>query len=49
MVESIGFEDVEILPKEASEEIIRSWNLGPGTEKAAIAADIVAIRPDGMR
>jgi hypothetical protein len=45
MLEAAGFRNVEITPKPGSEEIIRSWNLGFGVEKAAVAADIVAVRP----
>jgi hypothetical protein len=45
MLETVGFRDVGIVPKESSEEIIRSWNLGAGAEKAAMAADIVGVRP----
>jgi hypothetical protein len=45
MLEAAGFRDVEIVPKESSEEIIRSWNLGEGAEKAAMAADVLAMRP----
>lgn len=46
MLEVAGFEDVVIVPKENSEEIIRSWNLGVGAEKSAMAADIRAARPN---
>ena len=45
MLETVGFRNVEILPKESSEEIIRSWNLGAGAEKVAVAADVSAVRP----
>lgn len=44
-METVGFREVEILPKESSKEIIRSWNLGEGAEQAAMAADVLAVRP----
>jgi len=45
ILEKVGFEDVSITKKEKSEQIIKSWNLGAGTEKMVFSAYITARKP----
>lgn len=40
-----GFTDVQIIDKENSEDIIRSWNFGEGIEKLVYSAYIKARKP----
>jgi hypothetical protein len=41
----IGFKDVCIDKKENSEDIIKGWNVGTGTEKFVFSAYVTAIKP----
>jgi hypothetical protein len=41
----LGFRDIDIVPKERSDEIIRAWNVGPGTETIVFSAYICATKP----
>jgi len=45
MLEEIGFEDVEVIPLEASRSIIREWSPEKGLENALVSARIEAIKP----
>ena len=40
-----GFIDTEILDKENSDEIIKSWNFGEGVERMVFSAYIKAKKP----
>lgn len=40
-----GFIDIEIQYKDNSDDIIKSWNFGEGTEKMVFSAYILAKRP----
>lgn len=44
-LERAGFKDVEVIDKERSDEIIRSWQVGEGVEKAVFSAYIKAKKP----
>ena len=44
-LESAGFIEIDIIKKEYSEEIIESWNVGEGVEKAVYSAYIKATKP----
>lgn len=44
-LENAGFTGIEFIDKENSEEIIRSWNMGEGVEKAVVSAYIKARKP----
>jgi hypothetical protein len=41
----LGFRDIDIVPKERSDEIIRAWNVGPGVETIVFSAYIRATKP----
>jgi hypothetical protein len=41
----IGFEGVSINKKDNSEEIIKSWNMGEGTERLVFSAYVTALKP----
>jgi len=41
----LGFEAISITRKDNSEKIIKSWNLGQGTEKMVFSAYIRARKP----
>jgi len=41
----LGFQDITIAEKNNSQEIIRGWNLGQGTEKMVFSAYIKAVKP----
>lgn len=45
MLAEIGFEAISIERKAQSDEIIRSWNFGPGTEKLVFSGYIRARKP----
>jgi hypothetical protein len=45
LLDGIGFEDVSIDKKDNSEEIIKSWNMGEGTEKLVFSAYVTAKKP----
>ena len=43
----LGFEAISITKKDKSEEIIKSWNLGRGTERLVFSAYVTASKPRG--
>ena len=45
ILSELGFQDIEIRPKEQSENIIREWNVGKGAEKVVFSAYIQAVKP----
>jgi hypothetical protein len=45
ILSDLGFQDINILPKEQSEKIIRDWNVGEGAEKVVFSAYIHAVKP----
>jgi len=42
---ALGFQEINIRPKEQSEKIIREWNVGEGAEKVVFSAYIQAVKP----
>lgn len=44
-LENAGFDDIQLIDKENSEDIIRNWNFGDGVEKAVFSVYIKAVRP----
>ena len=40
-----GFQNILIVDKQNSDEIIRSWNFGEGVEKMVFSAYITAAKP----
>jgi len=47
ILNGLGFEGVSITRKDKSEEIIKSWNLGEGTERLVFSAYVTASKPRG--
>jgi hypothetical protein len=45
MLSSLGFHEIDIVRKERSDEIIRSWNAGQGAEHRVFSAYVRAIKP----
>jgi hypothetical protein len=45
ILDELGFEAISVKKKENSEEIIKSWNLGTGTERLVFSACITARKP----
>jgi hypothetical protein len=45
ILSDIGFQEINIRPKEQSEKIIREWNVGEGAEKVVFSAYIQAVKP----
>jgi len=45
ILSDLGFQDIEIRPKEQSEKIIQEWNVGEGAEKVVFSAYILAFKP----
>jgi len=45
ILNSLGFESITITKKDNSEQIIKSWNLGEGTELMVFSAYIQAGKP----
>ena len=41
----MGFQEIAIIPKEQSEEIIKGWNVAEGAEKVVFSAYIEAVKP----
>ncbi len=41
----VGFQEIVIVPKEQSDEIIRGWNVAEGAEKVVFSAYIHASKP----
>ena len=48
LLSNAGFTDILIEDKENSDEIIKSWNFGEGTERMVFSAYIRAIRPGAV-
>jgi len=45
ILSNLGFQEINIRPKEQSEKIIREWNVGEGVEKVVFSAYIQAVKP----
>ncbi len=45
----MGFQDVSIAEKDNSQEIVRGWKLGQGTEKMVLSAYIKAKKPEELK
>jgi len=45
ILKTAGFSDVAVEDKENSEDIIKGWNFGEGTEKMVFSAYIKALKP----
>jgi hypothetical protein len=45
ILDGLGFEAISITKRAKSEQIIKSWNLGAGTEHMAFSAYITARKP----
>lgn len=45
LLSNSGFTDITIQDKDNSDDIIKSWNFGEGTEKMVFSAYIQAKRP----
>jgi len=45
ILSKLGFQEINIRPKEQSEKIIREWNVGEGAEKVVFSAYIQAVKP----
>ena len=41
----LGFQEISIIPKEKSEDVIREWNIGESVEKIVFSAYIQAVKP----
>jgi hypothetical protein len=46
ILSELGFQEINIRPKEQSEKIIREWNVGEGAEKVVFSAYIQAVKPE---
>ena len=44
MLSDLGFQGIDIVPKEQSNAIIQRWNVGEGAEKAVFSAYIKAFK-----
>lgn len=40
-----GFQQINIVPKEQSDQIIQKWNVAEGAEKVVFSAYILAVKP----
>jgi len=45
ILSDLGFQEINIRPKEQSEKIIREWNVDEGAEKVVFSAYIQAVKP----
>lgn len=45
VLNELGFEGVSITKKDKSEEIIKSWNMGEGTERLVFSGYVTAKKP----
>jgi len=45
ILSELGFQDIEMRPKERSEKIIQEWNVGEGAEKVVFSSYIQAVKP----
>jgi len=41
----VGFQDISIIDKQNSDEIIKSWKFGEGVEKMVVSVYIKATKP----
>ena len=41
----MGFQKIDIRPKEQSDKIIQGWNVGEAAEKVVFSAYILAVKP----
>ena len=48
-MDELGFESVSITKKDKSEEIIKSWNMGEGTEHLVFSAYVQAKKPNKLQ
>jgi len=46
ILSDLGFQEINIRPKEQSEKIIRDWNVGEGAENVVFSAYIQAVKPN---
>jgi hypothetical protein len=46
ILSDLGFQEINIRPKDQSEKIIREWNVGEGAERVVFSAYIHAIKPE---
>jgi hypothetical protein len=46
ILSDLGFQDIDVKPKEQSENIIREWNVGSDAEKVVFSAYILAVKPE---
>ena len=49
ILDELGFEGVSITKKDKSEEIIKSWNMGEGTERLVFSAYVQAKKPNKLK
>jgi hypothetical protein len=45
ILSELGFQEIEVIPKEQSAEIIRGWQVAEGAEKVVFSAYIQAVKP----
>ncbi|MDP2156458.1 MAG: hypothetical protein Q8K68_01965 [Nitrospirota bacterium] len=45
ILKKTGFTEIQIVDKQNSDEIIKSWKFGDGVEKMVVSAYIKAIKP----
>jgi len=45
ILSDLGFQNIAIIPKEQSEEIMRAWNVAESAEKVVFSAYIQAVKP----
>jgi hypothetical protein len=45
ILSDLGFQNIAIIPKEQSEEIMHAWNVGESAEKVVFSAYIQAVKP----
>jgi hypothetical protein len=46
ILSDLGFQEINIRPKDQSEKIIREWNVGEGAERVVFSAYIHATKPE---
>jgi len=45
ILSDLGFQQINILSKEQSDQIIQNWNVAEGAEKVVFSAYILAVKP----
>jgi thermostable 8-oxoguanine DNA glycosylase len=45
ILSDVGFQDIAIIDKQNSDEIIKSWKFGEGVEKMVVSVYIKATKP----